>query len=159
MTYDRRPPNPNDPDEPAEPVEPVDDDTQVVEPANPRNPPAGTGSSAARGLRAPGSRSSTRGLRGSDGSPARLRAAGRLEQRQCLPFGNRGRRRSGPALLRAADRVPAVRVRFTLLIVRIVMLLFVADPGNDIVDFVYSVTEPFVAPFRGMFQFDQSVSG
>jgi uncharacterized protein YggT (Ycf19 family) len=38
-------------------------------------------------------------------------------------------------------------------------LLLVANPGNAIVDFVYSVTEPFVAPFRGIFQFDQVVAG
>ena len=42
---------------------------------------------------------------------------------------------------------------------RIVLLLLVANPGNAIVDFVYSVTEPFVAPFRGIFQFDQVVAG
>ena len=40
-----------------------DDDTQVVQPALPAHPPTGTGSSAASGLRAPGSRSSTRSLR------------------------------------------------------------------------------------------------
>ena len=50
-------------------------------------------------------------------------------------------------------------ILFTLLIVRIVLLLLVANPGNEIVDFVYSITEPFVAPFRGIFQFDQVVSG
>ena len=46
-----------------------------------------------------------------------------------------------------------------LLLLRIVLLLLIADPANDIVNFVYSVTEPFVAPFRGMFQFDMVVSG
>jgi uncharacterized protein YggT (Ycf19 family) len=50
-------------------------------------------------------------------------------------------------------------ILFVLIIVRIVLLLLVANSGNDIVDFVYSVTEPFVAPFRGIFQFDQVVSG
>ena len=42
----------------------------------------------------------------------------------------------------------------TLLVIRIFLLLLVANPGNAIVDFVYSITEPFVAPFRGMFPFD-----
>jgi uncharacterized protein YggT (Ycf19 family) len=42
---------------------------------------------------------------------------------------------------------------------RIVLLLLVANSGNAIVDFVYSVTEPFVAPFRGIFQIDQVVAG
>jgi uncharacterized protein YggT (Ycf19 family) len=46
-----------------------------------------------------------------------------------------------------------------LLVLRIILLLLVANPGNEIVDFIYSVTEPFVAPFRGMFQFDAVVSG
>jgi uncharacterized protein YggT (Ycf19 family) len=50
-------------------------------------------------------------------------------------------------------------ILFVLLAIRIVLLLLVANPGNEIVDFVYSVTEPFVAPFRGMFQFDQVVAG
>jgi uncharacterized protein YggT (Ycf19 family) len=37
---------------------------------------------------------------------------------------------------------------------RILLLLFVANQQNSIVDFVYDVTEPFVAPFRGIFNFD-----
>lgn len=37
---------------------------------------------------------------------------------------------------------------------RIILLLLVANQGNAIVDFVYGVTEPFVAPFRGIFSFD-----
>ena len=50
-------------------------------------------------------------------------------------------------------------ILFVLLGIRIVLLLLVANPGNAIVDFVYSVTEPFVAPFRGIFQMDQVVAG
>lgn len=42
---------------------------------------------------------------------------------------------------------------------RILLLLFVANQQNAIVDFVYGVTEPFVAPFRGMFQFDAVTPG
>jgi hypothetical protein len=41
-----------------------------------------------------------------------------------------------------------------LLALRIVFLLLVANQTNPIVDFVYAVTEPFVAPFRGIFNFD-----
>lgn len=37
---------------------------------------------------------------------------------------------------------------------RILLLLLVANQQNSIVDFVYDVTEPFVAPFRGIFNFD-----
>lgn len=68
---------------------------------------------------------------------------------------------TGPGALYYARRVVSLLfgILFVLLIVRIVLLLLVANPGNDIVDFVYSVTEPFVAPFRGIFQFDQVVSG
>ena len=42
-----------------------------------------------------------------------------------------------------------------LLIVRLVLLLLVANPGNDIVSFILSVTNPFVEPFRGMFALDR----
>jgi uncharacterized protein YggT (Ycf19 family) len=46
-----------------------------------------------------------------------------------------------------------------LLLLRIVLLLLVANPGNEIVNFIYTVSEPFVAPFRGIFQFDEVVAG
>ena len=42
---------------------------------------------------------------------------------------------------------------------RILLLLLVANQGNSIVDFVYDVTEPFVAPFRGIFQIDVVTAG
>jgi uncharacterized protein YggT (Ycf19 family) len=42
---------------------------------------------------------------------------------------------------------------------RILLLLLVANQSNSIVDFVYNVTEPFVAPFRGIFNFDQVSPG
>jgi len=42
---------------------------------------------------------------------------------------------------------------------RILLLLFVANQQNSVVDFVYGVTEPFVAPFRGIFQFDAVTPG
>ena len=41
-----------------------------------------------------------------------------------------------------------------LILLRIVFLLLVANESNAIVDFVLGVTEPFVAPFRGIFNFD-----
>jgi len=41
-----------------------------------------------------------------------------------------------------------------LLALRIVFLLLVANETNPIVDGIYAVTEPFVAPFRGIFNFD-----
>lgn len=42
---------------------------------------------------------------------------------------------------------------------RILLLLLVANQSNSIVDFVYTVTEPFVAPFRGIFSIDQVSPG
>ena len=42
---------------------------------------------------------------------------------------------------------------------RILLLLLVANQSNAIVDFVYGVTEPFVAPFRGIFRIDQVTPG
>ena len=42
-----------------------------------------------------------------------------------------------------------------LLILRVVLLLLVANPGNDVVAFILGVTDPFVEPFRGMFRLDK----
>jgi uncharacterized protein YggT (Ycf19 family) len=42
-----------------------------------------------------------------------------------------------------------------LLILRIILLLLVANRDNSIVQFVISATDPFVEPFRGMFQLDR----
>ena len=42
-----------------------------------------------------------------------------------------------------------------LLILRIILLLLVANAGNDVVSFILSVTDPFVEPFRGMFAIDR----
>jgi uncharacterized protein YggT (Ycf19 family) len=38
-----------------------------------------------------------------------------------------------------------------LLILRIILLLLVANAGNDIVKLIFNVTQPFVDPFLGMF--------
>lgn len=46
-----------------------------------------------------------------------------------------------------------------LLILRIVLLALAANSGNALVSFVYNVTEPFVAPFRGIFNFNQVSPG
>jgi uncharacterized protein YggT (Ycf19 family) len=40
------------------------------------------------------------------------------------------------------------------LILRIILLLLVANQGNDVVQLILTVTDPFVEPFRGMFQLD-----
>lgn len=41
------------------------------------------------------------------------------------------------------------------LILRIVLLLLIANPGNDLVAAILGVTDPFVEPFRGMFALDR----
>jgi uncharacterized protein YggT (Ycf19 family) len=41
------------------------------------------------------------------------------------------------------------------LILRVILLLLVANPGNDVVQLILNVTDPFVEPFRGMFQLDR----
>jgi uncharacterized protein YggT (Ycf19 family) len=42
-----------------------------------------------------------------------------------------------------------------LLILRIVLLLLIANPDNEIVSAILNVTQPFVDPFRDMFQLDE----
>jgi uncharacterized protein YggT (Ycf19 family) len=45
------------------------------------------------------------------------------------------------------------------LILRIILLLLVANQGNDVVGFILNLTDPFVEPFRGMFQLDRVTAG
>jgi uncharacterized protein YggT (Ycf19 family) len=46
-----------------------------------------------------------------------------------------------------------------LLIIRIVLLLLVANHSNDVVALILGATDPFVEPFRGMFQLDKVTAG
>ena len=63
---------------------------------------------------------------------------------------------TGPGPLYYARRILALLfgILAVLIGLRILLLLLVANETNSIVDFVYNVTEPFVAPFRGIFNFD-----
>jgi hypothetical protein len=63
----------------------------------------------------------------------------------------------GPGGATMAARVVtfAFGVLQALLIVRIILLLLVANPGNDIVSFVLNITQPFVEPFLGMFSLNR----
>ena len=71
---------------------------------------------------------------------------------------------SSPGYVDTADPGPLAYARrvlsllFGILAVliglRILLLLLVANQSNAIVDFVFNVTEPFVAPFRGIFSMD-----
>lgn len=70
---------------------------------------------------------------------------------------DRGYVATGPGPLYWARRVIALLfgILFALLILRIVLLALGANSDNGIVDGIYGVTEPFVAPFRGIFSMDE----
>jgi uncharacterized protein YggT (Ycf19 family) len=61
----------------------------------------------------------------------------------------------GPVAVAARVVMFAFGVLQVLLILRIILLLLVANPGNDVVSFILGVTDPFVEPFVGMFQLDR----
>lgn len=46
-----------------------------------------------------------------------------------------------------------------LIILRIVLLLVAARQGNDLVAFIYNISEVFVAPFRGILRIDEVAAG
>jgi hypothetical protein len=64
---------------------------------------------------------------------------------------------TGPSSATVAARVVtfAFGVLQALLILRIVLLALVANPGNDVVGLILDVTQPFVEPFVGMFALDR----
>ena len=67
---------------------------------------------------------------------------------------------AGPGWATTASRIVtfAFGLLQALLILRIILLLLVANPGNDIVHFVFSITQPFVEPFIGMFSLNRVVA-
>jgi uncharacterized protein YggT (Ycf19 family) len=75
--------------------------------------------------------------------------------------GSPGGVETAPGPLSYAGRV--ISLLFGILVVllglRVLLLLLVANSFNAIVDFVYGVTEPFVAPFRGVFSINQVSPG
>ena len=46
-----------------------------------------------------------------------------------------------------------------IILLRIVLLMLAAREGNDVVQFVYGVSEFFVAPFRGILRIDEVQAG
>lgn len=66
--------------------------------------------------------------------------------------------RDGPSGVTVARRAVVLLfgVLQALLLLRIGLLALGANEGNDIVGSVLAVTDPFVAPFRGMFDVDQA---
>lgn len=135
MTYDRR----NDPVDPADPVDPVDtvqDDTRVVE-----------RQTYVERERAPEPAQQAY-------VPPAAPPAG--SQVNVNPGGGTTYVDPAPGPLYYVRRVLSLLfgILAVLLALRILLLLFVANETNTIVDFVYGITEPFVAPFRGIFSFD-----
>ena len=63
----------------------------------------------------------------------------------------------GPSGLTTAGRVITFLfgILQAALILRIILLLLVANPDNDVVALILNITEPFVEPFRGMFSLDR----
>lgn len=48
-------------------------------------------------------------------------------------------------------------VLLSLIAFRFVFILLGANPSNDFVNFIYNVTHPFVAPFFGIFNYQQQL--
>jgi len=63
----------------------------------------------------------------------------------------------GPGGAAMATRIVtfAFGILQALLILRIILLLLVANRGNDIVQFILNITQPFVDPFIGMFSLNR----
>ena len=68
---------------------------------------------------------------------------------------------AGPGGATQAARIVtfAFGILQALLILRIVLLLLIANPGNGIVDAIFTITQPFVDPFIGMFSLDRVAAG
>ena len=68
---------------------------------------------------------------------------------------------AGPSGAATATRVVTLLfgILQALLILRIILLLLVANQGNAVVDLVMTITDPFVEPFRGMFSLDKATAG
>ena len=67
----------------------------------------------------------------------------------------------GPVVVASSPLAPIRRaiwlifgVIVVLIGIRFLFLALGANEGNGIVDAIYAITEPFVAPFRGIFNFD-----
>ena len=73
----------------------------------------------------------------------------RTTEREVVPAGPSG------ASLAARIVTFAFGVLQVALILRIILLLLVANPGNDVVSLILGITDPFVAPFSGMFSLDR----
>ena len=61
-----------------------------------------------------------------------------------------------PGSLAYARRIVALLFGILIIVIglRFVLLALAANAGNGLVDFIYNVSEPFVAVFRGVFSFE-----
>jgi uncharacterized protein YggT (Ycf19 family) len=82
-------------------------------------------------------------------APAAQAASVRTTERAYVP--------AGPGGVTVVSRVVSFifGVLQAALILRIILLLLVANVGNDVVSLILNITDPFVEPFRGMFAIDR----
>src|SRR5512141_1109323 len=61
-----------------------------------------------------------------------------------------------PSSLAYARRIVALLFGILIIVIglRFLLLALAANAGNGLVDFIYNVSEPFVAVFRGVFSFE-----
>ena len=71
------------------------------------------------------------------------------------------RRAYGPSALGVVERWIVFIFGLIQLVIglRIILLLVAARQGNDIVSFIYNISEIFVAPFRGILRIDEVQAG
>ena len=68
---------------------------------------------------------------------------------------------AGPSGAATAARIVtlAFGILQALLVLRIILLLLVANQDNGVVNLILTLTDPFVEPFRGMFSLDKAEAG
>jgi uncharacterized protein YggT (Ycf19 family) len=65
----------------------------------------------------------------------------------------------GPAAMIERVLVMIFTLIELVIVLRILLLLLAAREGNDLVQFLYNVSEVFVAPFRGILRIDEVQAG
>jgi uncharacterized protein YggT (Ycf19 family) len=82
-------------------------------------------------------------------APAATAASVRTTERAYVP--------AGPSTATTIAKVVTLLfgILQALLILRIILLLLIADHDNTVVAFILNVTQPFIEPFQGMFGIDR----
>lgn len=78
-------------------------------------------------------------------------AAGNLVERQESVFDDRNQRRANLQYRATAIIYFLLSVLEVILLLRLVFRLLAANTGNGFVTFLYNLSQPFVAPFQGIF--------